>query len=86
MSEDNPVLTFLFLDLKDLNQGDELYIKMNARGKMLTPYENFKARLEEKIGFLFKENDIVRKLNYNNKVIELNTKDYFSFNQLFRIS
>ena len=80
MSEDNPVLTFLFLDLKDLNQGDELYIKMNARGKMLTSYENFKARLEEKIGFLFKENDIVRKLNYNNKVIELNTKDYFSFN------
>ena len=40
----------------------------------------FSKDKEEKIGFLFKKNDIVRKLNYNNKVIELNTKDYFSFN------
>ena len=49
-SKETPVLTFLFLDLENLKQGDELYIKMNARGKMLTPFENFKARFEEKIG------------------------------------
>lgn len=78
-SKENPVLTFLFLDLENLNQGDELYIKMNARGKMLTPFENFKARFEEKIGLLFKDNDIKRVLDYGEKSIELNTKDYFSF-------
>ncbi len=26
---------------------DEIYVKMNARGKRLTPFENFKASLEE---------------------------------------
>lgn len=79
LSKENPVLTFLFLDLKDLNQGDELYIKMNARGKMLTPFENFKARFEEKVGALFKENDKERILIYNFKDIKLSTKDYVSF-------
>lgn len=78
-SKENPILTFLFLDLKDLNQGDELYIKMNARGKMLTPFENFKARFEEKVGVLFKENDKERILLYDGKEIKRSTKDYVSF-------
>lgn len=78
-SNDKPVLTFLFLDLEHLKQGDELYIKMNARGKMLTSFENFKARFEEKIEQLFKENDNKRTFIYKEESIELNTKDYFSF-------
>lgn len=78
-SKETPVLTFLFLDLENLKQGDELYIKMNARGKMLTPFENFKARFEEKIGVLFYDKDIVRNLDYSGKSIKLNTKEYFSF-------
>lgn len=78
-SKENPILTFLFLDLKDLNQGDELYIKMNARGKMLTPFENFKARFEEKVGILFTKNDTERVLLYNGKEIKRSTKDYISF-------
>lgn len=77
--KDNPILTFLFLDLENLNHGDELYIKMNARGKMLSNFENFKARFEEKIALLFKENDIKRKLTYKDECIEMSTKDYFSF-------
>lgn len=77
--KENPILTFLFLDLENLNQGDELYIKMNARGKMLSNFENFKARFEEKIALLFKENDVKRKLTYKDKCIEMSTKDYFSF-------
>jgi hypothetical protein len=40
---------FEFLDLDDFNLTDELYIKMNARGKHLTPFENFKAWLMEYI-------------------------------------
>ena len=36
---------FDFLDLKDFNLSDELYVKMNARGKQLSDFENFKAWL-----------------------------------------
>lgn len=51
---ENEKVIFEFLDLDKLELTDELYIKMNARGKPLTEYENFKAWLmnfvtEEKI-------------------------------------
>jgi len=49
IDEENPVITFLFLDLKEFNLSDDLYIKMNARGKPLTDFENFKAKLEQRI-------------------------------------
>ncbi len=38
-------LTFYILPLGGFNLSDELYIKMNARGKQLTDFENFKADL-----------------------------------------
>lgn len=38
-------IVFKFLEMKDLGMEDSLYIKLNARGKPLTPFENFKARL-----------------------------------------
>jgi len=38
--------TFDFFDLHELNQSDELYIKMNERGKQLTDFEHFKAWLQ----------------------------------------
>ncbi|MGV4413715.1 GmrSD restriction endonuclease domain-containing protein [Chryseobacterium sp. T1] len=38
---------FDFLDLDDLKQSDELYIKMNERGKQLTDFEHFKAWLQD---------------------------------------
>jgi len=41
----NNLLCFDFLDLKDFNLSDELYVKMNARGKQLSSFENFKAWL-----------------------------------------
>ncbi|RLA49658.1 MAG: DUF262 domain-containing protein, partial [Gammaproteobacteria bacterium] len=44
---DLPVITFLFLNLQEFELTDDLYIKMNARGKPLTGFENFKARLEQ---------------------------------------
>lgn len=46
---DKPVITFLFLNLAEFNLADDLYIKMNARGKPLTGFESFKAQLEQKI-------------------------------------
>ena len=38
-------ITFYCLDLPGLRRSDDLYIKMNARGKPLTSFENFKADL-----------------------------------------
>ncbi|AYL94251.1 GmrSD restriction endonuclease domain-containing protein [Mucilaginibacter celer] len=41
---EEPLVTFQFLNLRHLEMTDDLYIKMNARGKALTDYENFKAQ------------------------------------------
>ncbi|MBD5359798.1 MAG: DUF262 domain-containing protein [Bacteroides sp.] len=37
------LIDFYFLPLKELNLTDEIYIKMNSRGKPLTNFEHFKA-------------------------------------------
>ena len=42
-------ITFYFLPIKDMGLTDELYIKMNSRGKPLTMFEHFKAELEREI-------------------------------------
>ncbi len=44
-----PYITFQFLNLHSFNLSDDLYIKMNARGKPLTAFENFKAWLFSKV-------------------------------------
>lgn len=45
---DCPV-TFMELSIASLGNENELYIKLNSRGKPLTPFENFKANLYEYI-------------------------------------
>ena len=42
---------FSYLTLEQFGLSDDLYIKMNARGKALTDFENFKAILEKKINY-----------------------------------
>lgn len=42
-------ISFYFLPIKDMGLTDELYIKMNSRGKPLTTFEHFKAELEHEI-------------------------------------
>ena len=44
---ENPIITFQFLNLKEMKMTDDLYIKINARGKTLTEFENFKAQFEK---------------------------------------
>jgi len=51
--EVRPAITFQLLDLKDFGLSDDLYIKMNARGKPLTSFEAFKARYEQELIKLF---------------------------------
>lgn len=41
-----PAVSFHLLSIKEMGLPDELYIKMNSRGKPLTPFENFKATFE----------------------------------------
>lgn len=45
VDSERPRITFHFLNLEDFGLSDDLYIKMNARGMPLTPFENFKAWL-----------------------------------------
>lgn len=51
---DSPV-TFELLDMHALNLNDDLYIKMNARGKLLTQFENWKAEFNGLLATNFKE-------------------------------
>ncbi|MDI3479187.1 MAG: hypothetical protein PWQ14_333 [Rikenellaceae bacterium] len=54
LSDENKCpIVFYYLDLLDLKLSDDLYIKMNARGKQLTDFENFKADL---VGYIKNEN------------------------------
>lgn len=43
--QENAPITFQFLEMNNLGMEDSLYIKLNARGKPLTEFENLKARL-----------------------------------------
>lgn len=49
-SPDAEAISFLFLPIDDMESGDDLYIKMNSRGKPLTEFEVFKARFEKLLG------------------------------------
>jgi hypothetical protein len=49
IDEERPAITFQLLDLENFGLSDDLYIKMNARGKPLTAFETFKARYEQEL-------------------------------------
>ena len=54
---ENPPITFSFISLDDYSLTDDLYIKMNARGKILSDFENFKAKFLQYLknkGFAYK--------------------------------
>lgn len=55
VSESHPAITFQLLDLKNFGLSDDLYIKMNSRGKPLTPFETFKARYERELKAQFSD-------------------------------
>lgn len=42
-------ITFLWLQMEDFQKADDLYIKMNARGKLLSDFEIFKAKLQNSV-------------------------------------
>lgn len=51
-------ITFNFLNLDDFQMSDELFIKMNARGKQLSDFDIVKSSLEEEIQIQRKDKNI----------------------------
>jgi len=47
---DEPAVWFQLLPVEGMGDTDELYVKMNSRGKPLTPFEGFKAHLLYVVG------------------------------------
>jgi hypothetical protein len=47
--QDEPAIAFLLLSLTEMGSVEDLYIKMNSRGKLLTEFETFKAHFERSI-------------------------------------
>ncbi|WP_026656081.1 DUF262 domain-containing protein [Butyrivibrio sp. AE3003] len=77
IGDECPII-FLWLPMEDFNNSDDLYIKMNARGKLLTDFEIFKAKLQNSqymemiLGEDVSAHDkVVYISNYNNRFAEL---------------
>lgn len=49
------LISFEFLNPKEIELSDEFYIKMNARGLPLTPFENFKADFIDSLSIILPE-------------------------------
>jgi len=82
LNTQQPIITFLFMDLKSFNLTDDLYIKMNSRGITLTAFEKFKAKLEQHLKEQLKMEKMERKftLVYDEKEKEVSLDEYFSHN------
>jgi len=80
IDKSNPIITFLYLDLKEFGLTEDLYIKMNSRGKPLTTFENFKAKLEQHIKINYRSDTSLFFLEFEGKRKQVNTQEYFSFN------
>ncbi|WP_162344142.1 DUF262 domain-containing protein [Cyclobacterium salsum] len=57
-------VSFDFFDLKEEGLEDDLYVKMNARGKPLSDFENFKAWLEKQ----YKASEEIKVTDWLNKL------------------
>ena len=60
---ESPAVSFYLLPLKDMESEEDLYIKMNSRGKPLTEFENFKAHFEQDIGHSGRADEFAHKID-----------------------
>jgi hypothetical protein len=58
-----PAVSFHLLPVPDMGSAEDLYIKMNSRGKPLTDFENFKAHFEKIIESSPRASDFARKVD-----------------------
>lgn len=75
---EKPIITFLFMDLQKYQLTDDLYIKMNSRGKQLTPFENFKAKYEQYLKSVGQNEKFT--LSIGKTTIDVDLSKYFSYN------
>ncbi len=69
-------ITFNILPLDEFKLTDELYIKMNSRGKPLTRFENLKSKM------LKKYDDVKHSAKYKAKLQEINQLEERNFDSL----
>ncbi len=79
LDEQKPIITFLFLNLKEFSLTDDLYIKMNSRGKPLSDFENFKAKFEQSLENV-EIGDRVFEIDYDGIKKKVPLHEYFAFN------
>ena len=60
---DQPAISFHLLPLPDMGVSEDLYIKMNSRGKLLTEFENFKAHFEKTIEWSPRGTELAHKVD-----------------------
>ncbi|GAA3329309.1 DUF262 domain-containing protein [Paeniglutamicibacter sulfureus] len=58
-----PAVSFHLLPLPDMGSAEDLYIKMNSRGKPLSDFENFKAHFEKIIESSSSASEFARKVD-----------------------
>ena len=63
----NEKIYFYSIEIDNFGSADEIYIKMNSRGKELTLFENFKSKLEKYIESLYDESLDTYSSNIDNK-------------------
>ncbi|MDD2478697.1 MAG: DUF262 domain-containing protein [Victivallaceae bacterium] len=74
---EKPVITFQLLNIKTHGLTDDLYIKMNARGKLLEDFENFKAKFGQYIKSI--QQDLPQyNLTFGKTTKKVNAGEYFS--------
>lgn len=76
-SKDNAI-SFNVLNMTDYDLTDSLYIKMNARGKHLTPFENWKSDFIKFLESEFGEEEYI-KSDKTRKTPSFSYKDYFCY-------
>jgi hypothetical protein len=61
--EADPAVWFQLLPIDEMGSAEDLYIKMNSRGKPLTDFETFKARLGETIAHTGRTEELGHKID-----------------------
>ena len=65
LTGDEPSVSFYFLPLEKFGLGEEIYTRMNARGKVLTDFEKFKSNFFKIIDDMPRKDEITQKLEYD---------------------
>lgn len=85
LCSDSILISFYYVKLENFGLTDDLYIKMNARGKLLTPFENFKAKFQEHIQKHNWERDVEFSDSFASKVDTKWTELFWKHQKMHRI-